>query len=146
MRAKTILLMTAALLLILLTACQSTGDKKELLLGTWVGDESVLEFRQFTSEDPYSLRDMGFDPQDGVFTMTNKENENEGVMGTYQLTDKDMLIFLVAGDLQVEITPGMSFNFKYLYGLDSISKNELVIWPIMVEGQERQTYIRSTSP
>jgi len=148
LRKYTPLLLSICLVILLcvLTACDSTEADKGLLLGTWEGDNDLtLEFRQFTSSDDSSWKNSGADPQDGIVIIIPKEQAPDGMIGTYRLTEKGLLIFSIRTNYS-PLGPDSKMDMQWVYAFESISEDQLVLKFVFSEDDSVDTYQRISAP
>ena len=133
------LLLVLLMSVMLLTACTPQEPTPEMLYGTWEGDHRTLTFREFNNSDKSDLRIVGGKNQHGVVHVdTGNADSYEGV---WWLNDKGLLIITVEDSFEI-VGLGTSSTKGYMYGVEEVTEETLVIWPLKGGDREMETFLR----
>ena len=125
--------------IMILAACAPQEPTPEMLLGTWEGDSRTLTFREFNTSDSSDFRIIGSRNQHGIVHI-DSENE-ESIDGAWWLNDKGLLIISVMESVEI-VGLGTSTTTGKMYGIDEVTSDTLVIWPVTGGERETETYLR----
>ena len=131
MSKRTILQIVAvvAFTLLMLVGCGSSDD--DLIIGKWEAEDGlIMEFREFNDEDDPEWRTLSGNEQSGIVILYYPSEGPAAQMGTYYLAEGGKILNL---SLRTNIDlsqpgPGISIGvMTYLYALDEVTKDKLVI-------------------
>ena len=125
---------------ILLAACAPSEPTPEMLYGTWEGDHRTLTFREFNNSDKSDLRIVSGKNQNGVVHIDTKNADNYEAV--WWLNDKGLLIITVEDSSFEIVGLGTSSTKGYMYGIEEVTTETLVIWPIKGGDKELETFRR----
>jgi hypothetical protein len=110
-----------------LAGCAPKEPTPEMLFGVWQSDTRSLTFREFKDTDKSLPKVVSNRDQNGVVLIESEPgNEIEAV---WWLSEKGMLIISVLETIEIEGL-GSSSTRGYMYGIEELTEDTLVIWPI----------------
>ena len=121
------LLLGLMMLVMILAACGPKYPTPDMLYGSWEGDHRTLTFREFNNSDSYDLRVIGAKNQHGVLHID--ANNEDNIDAVWWLNDKGMLIITVEETTEI-VGLGTSSTKGYMYGVEEVTSETLVIWPL----------------
>lgn len=133
------LLLGLLMLVMILAACGPKYPTPEMFIGSWEGDHRTLTFREFTNSDHSDLRVISGRKQHGVVHID--ANNEDRVDAVWWLNEKGVLIITVEESMEI-VGLGTSSTKGYMYGVEEVTSEQLVISPITGGEKVLETYLR----